>query len=303
MPPPTFLLLPGLYEASAILQLPDGRFLVAEDEKSHPLSLLRLADNEVRVVPMRPGLFDFDGAFWKLDDLEGLALDAHGRVLAITSHSRNSDGEAKKSREKLVRFRVEDDTAEARQLATGLKDALVMAHPWLATAAAEKDVKGHGGLNIEAIEFDPHDDTLWLGLRSPLREGKALLARLVNVDAVFDEAAKPAFASELVALDLGGEGLRGMAWVPALSAFLLIAGPVAREARDFNLWRWSGRPGASAQRVGLPGLTGFRHAEGICPARLDGRDCLLIVSDDGHRETDEPAHYLVVEACALQELR
>jgi hypothetical protein len=30
----------GIYEPSAIQQLPDGRFLVVEDEKEHPLSLV-----------------------------------------------------------------------------------------------------------------------------------------------------------------------------------------------------------------------------------------------------------------------
>ena len=33
-----FLALTGIYEPSAIQQLPDGRFLVVEDEKQHPFS-------------------------------------------------------------------------------------------------------------------------------------------------------------------------------------------------------------------------------------------------------------------------
>ena len=37
---PTFEPLTGLYEPSAIQQLPDGRFLVVEDEKEHSFSLL-----------------------------------------------------------------------------------------------------------------------------------------------------------------------------------------------------------------------------------------------------------------------
>ena len=40
---PTFQPLTGLYEPSAIQQLPDGRFLVVEDEKDHPLNLVTLS--------------------------------------------------------------------------------------------------------------------------------------------------------------------------------------------------------------------------------------------------------------------
>ena len=39
---PSFVPLTGLYEPSAIQQLPDGRFLVVEDEKEHSLSLVSL---------------------------------------------------------------------------------------------------------------------------------------------------------------------------------------------------------------------------------------------------------------------
>ncbi len=39
---PAFQPFTGIYEPSAIQQLPDGRFLVVEDEKSHPLSLVTI---------------------------------------------------------------------------------------------------------------------------------------------------------------------------------------------------------------------------------------------------------------------
>lgn len=35
-----FLAFTGIFEPSAILELPDGRFLVAEDEKEHPFALV-----------------------------------------------------------------------------------------------------------------------------------------------------------------------------------------------------------------------------------------------------------------------
>ena len=48
---PGFLPLTGLYEPSAIQQLPDGRFLVVEDEKEHSFSLVALSASGVSKAP------------------------------------------------------------------------------------------------------------------------------------------------------------------------------------------------------------------------------------------------------------
>lgn len=67
-----FIALNGLYEPSAIQQLPDGRFLVAEDEKDSPFSLLTLRpDGSTTVEPLT--VDTEESSVGKLDDLEGLA--------------------------------------------------------------------------------------------------------------------------------------------------------------------------------------------------------------------------------------
>ena len=84
---PLFRPLPGVFEPSAVQQLADGRFLVVEDEKAYPLSVFRIDPDgavETTALPV-------DG--WELDDLEGLAADSAGRLYAITSHSRDGDGD------------------------------------------------------------------------------------------------------------------------------------------------------------------------------------------------------------------
>lgn len=287
--------LTGVFEPSAIQQLADGRFLVVEDEKAHPFSLVTIAGDSVSATPLRPGFFEFDEAFWKLDDLEALALDPAGRVYAITSHSRDGGGDARKSREKLVRFRVEGEDVVDKQVERGLKATLVAAHPVLAAAAAVLDVKNKGGLNIEAMEFNPHGGHLWLGFRSPVPNGEAILASLENPGAMFDAGELPRIAPKLVTLDLGGHGLRGMAWVPSLAGYLLIAGPMVRRHEPFQLWLWSGKANAPARRVGVPGLPGFAHAEGVCPAVIEGREVIVIVSDDGDRAQGRCAGYMLID--------
>jgi hypothetical protein len=292
--------LTGIYEPSAIQQLPDGRLLVVEDEKTHPFSAVTLHAGGIRVEALRPGFFDFDRDLWKMDDLEGLALDRTGRVVAITSHSRDGDGDDKKSRRMLARFRIEGDDIVDRQVTRGLKAALIAAHPVLAEAAAVRDVKAQGGLNIEALEISPDTGRLWIGLRGPLLAGRAILVGLDNLDAVFDAAVPPRIAPDLITLDLEGNGLRGMCWVAALGGYLLIAGPVTRAEGQFQLWFWDGQAHTAARRVTVPGQASLGHAEGICPAVIDGREMLVIVSDDGDRKAGRSAGYLLVEPGQLR---
>jgi hypothetical protein len=296
-----FLALTGIYEPSAVQQLPDGRFLVVEDEKKHPFSLFTLnADGSVRGAPLTPGLFLGDDEFWKLDDLEGLAIDRAGFIYALTSHSRDGDGDEKKSRDKLVRFRIVGERVADTAVVKGLKPALRAAHPVLAHAAEIRDVKNSGGLNIEALEVTPDQQQLLIGLRSPLLDKRAIIARVENPAAVFDHGEKPRISSTLQTLDLGGNGIRGMSWIPALGGYLLISGPVAREQVHFQLWFWNGQPDAPARRVTAPGVQGFEHAEGVSPAVVDGKQRIIIVSDDGSREEGRYARYLLLDPAQLQ---
>jgi hypothetical protein len=296
-----FLALTGIYEPSAIQQLPDGRFLVVEDEKKHPFSLVTInPDESVSSAALSPGLLQAGDGFWKLDDLEGVALDRSGFIYALTSHSRDSDGDEKKSRDKLVRFRIDGDRVVSPMVVKGLKPALAAAHPVLARAAEIRDVKNRGGLNIEALEISPDQQTLLIGFRSPLLGKQAIIARVENPAAMFDAGEPPRVSATLETLDLGGNGIRGMSYVPALGGYLVTSGPVAREQVQFQLWFWSGRPGEPARRVTVPGLQGFEHAEGVTPAVIDGRPRIMIVSDDGSREEGRYSRYLLLDPGQLQ---
>lgn len=295
-----FLALTGIYEPSAVQQLPNGRFLVVEDEKKHPLSLFTLnADGSVRSTPLNPGLFQGNDDFWKLDDLEGLAIDRAGFIYALTSHSRDGDGDEKKSRDKLVRFRIDGERVVDSTVVKGLKPALTAAHPVLAHAAEIRDIKNSDGLNIEALEITPDQQHLLIGLRSPLLDKHAIIARVENPAVVFEAGAKPRISATLQTLDLGGNGIRGMSYIPALGGYLIISGPVAREQVHFQLWFWNGQPDAPARRVTAPGVQGFEHAEGVSSAVIDGKQRIMIVSDDGSREEGRYARYLLLDPAQL----
>lgn len=293
---PAFLPLTGVFEPSAIQQLPDGRFLVVEDEKSHPFSLLTItADGTVESSALAPGLLQLFSSFWELDDLEGLALDRTGSVYAITSHSRDDDGDRKKSRDKLVRFRVDGKHVVEPKMVDGLRRAMTATHPVLAAAANIADVKTGGGLNIEALEISPEQHRLLIGFRSPLQGGRAIIASVDNPSEIFEADEAPRMSSHLELLDLGGHGIRSLSHIPCLGGYLVIAGPVSREQGHFKLWFWSGEPGAPPRTVTVSGLEGFERAEGVCPAVIDGKQRILIVSDDGDRKSGRCASFLLLE--------
>ena len=296
-----FLDLSGVYEPSAIQQLPDGRFLVVEDEKQFPFSLVSIGlDGQVSSTPVSTGSSKTGEASLKLDDLEALALDPSGYVYALTSHSRDGDGDEKKSRDKLVRFQVDRQRLVAPMVIPGLKRALADAHPVLAAAAQIRDVKDAGGLNIEALEISPGQQQLLIGFRSPLQGQHAIIASVENPAAMFESGEPPRIAATLQTLDLGGDGIRGMAFIPALHGYLLISGPAASADVHFGLWFWSGLVGAAPRRVTVPGLPGFEHAEGVTPAVIDGQQRIVIVSDDGSREAGRCARFLLLDPGQLQ---
>ena len=295
---PAFRPLTGIYEPSAVQQLADGRFLVVEDEKQHPFSLVTIgADGSAGSTALDLA----DDALRKLDDLEGLTLGHSGHIYAITSHSRDGDGEAKKSRDKLVRFRIEDNSVLAPVVVDSLKAALIAAHPVLATAAGILDVKAEGGLNIEALEITPDQQQLLIGFRSPLLGQRAIIAGIENPAAIFDTGESPRIGTTLETLDLGGHGIRGMAYIPSLDGYLVISGPAAREQVQFRLWFWSGGRGDPARRVTVPGLQGLERAEGACAALLNGEQRIVIVSDDGNREAGRFARFLLLDAGQLMQ--
>ena len=293
--------LTGVFEPSGIQQLADGRFLVIEDEKQHALSLLHISGGQVTHTALSTPFWSWgNGDFWNLDDLEGVTTDSTGNIYAITSHSRDSDGSTRKSRERLVRFRIEGDSVVDPKVVGSLKRDLMAAHPELAVSAAIRNVKSEGGLNIEALEMSPDQRQLLIGFRSPLLDERAIIASIENPGAIFDADERPRIGTTLTTLDLDGNGIRGISWVPSLAGYLLIAGPVAREQVKFQLWFWRGGSGDQARRVRVTGQSGFEHAEGVSPAVIDGRQCIIIVSDDGNRDENRFAQFLILQAEQLR---
>lgn len=227
-PPPGDLpsrILDGFCEASTLAPWGDG---------------VVVGDNETE-----DRLFAFDADFRPrgtlplaapVEDVEALAVLPQG-LLVVASQGANRKGRPRPLREQVL---------------------LLGAHPirpdlsgCAPCEAARPLPPKEGGLSVEGAAA--WRGALWLGLRSPLVDGRALLLRMVG-----DPAVALAVA-EVTQVDLGGQGVREL--VPDGEALLVLAGPPDRDPGGHSLYRLDA-PGGTAVRlpVDLP-----PSAEGVLP--------------------------------------
>ena len=284
-----------IYEPSGVLQLPDERFLVVEDEAAHPLGVFSLLpDGQVSEQSVyNSSLFSWaspNRALSTLEDLEAVTVDDQGRIYTITSHSRKANGKRADKREQLARFALDGERVVDFKVLRGLRKKISALHKTLKGAAKIRDVKDSGGFNIEGLSFDAAKQNLLIGLRSPLAGSDAIIVVLENPQAVFDEDEEPRISTRLIELDLHGGGIRALSYDPYLGGFLIIS---RKPGKSFKLWLWNGNVDTKPKRLKVPGVKDLRQAEGVTPVRLNGRpEGILIVSDDGIGLKDKPGHYL-----------
>ena len=115
------------------------------------------------------------------------------------------------------------------------------------------------GANIEGLAWAPttaRPNQLLIGFRNPPQGGAAIVVSLLNAAEVLTGAT--ARFGEATLLDLGGLGIRAMAWSPLHAAVLLIAGPQTDAAGPFRLFKWSGA--AADPPVAVQDITGVPSA-------------------------------------------
>ena len=270
----------GLCDASAAVALDADFFAVADDE-----------DNVIRVYHRRVGAlpaYSLDlSRFLRVDpkepeaDLEGAARLGK-LVYWITSHGRNVNGKERPSRQQFFATTGSVSNGQVHLQPVGqpytrlLPDLL--SDPRLQrfnlAAAARLPPKTYGALNIEGLAATP-DGQLWIGFRSPVPEGRALLVPLLNPAEVI--AGRRARLGDPLLLALDGRGIRSItSW---RGQYLLIAGSRDGAGRS-QMYLWGGgvdRP-LHLEQAGLAGL----NPEALAEFPESGDDDLLVVSDDGN---------------------
>jgi len=140
---------------------------------------------------------------------------------------------------------------EAR-LVVDLKRALTAAHHLLAEAAALRQVKKDGGLNIEGLAMRADRRALMLGFRSPLLDGRAIIACIDNPDAMFDAGRAPQLAGQLPA-SCSASTCRDTAsapWRMCRCSTVISSSPVQSVASERSLPSGSGVAGTRICRSG-----------------------------------------------------
>ncbi len=288
----------GIYEPSGIVQLPDQRLVVVEDERKVAVSIISLAANgDIHATPIkreslirsRNGL----RSLGKLNDLEGMAVDKNGSLYAITSYSRTEKrGRASPTREKLVRFQIEGDRIINAQLVLDLKKHITAQFPVLKKAAKARSKRKTKGLEIEGMSFDKSGKHLWLGFRSPLKDNKAIIIVLHNPEEVFKHKT-PHFSATL--LDLNGAGIRSLSYDANLNGYLILARREDKKKMPFELWFWSGNVNDDAHRVKIDGIDSLRRAEAITPIKLGNHEGIIIFSDEGNAHKGKQGRYILLK--------
>jgi hypothetical protein len=232
-----------------------------------------------------------------LDDLEAVTRDDAGRVYFITSHSRTRKGKIRDSRRLLVRARVEGRerhrlVVEAavpwvdRVLQTAGKrnKSAEKATPlpsWMAfLAAAEKS----GEIDIEAMTCK--GDTLLIGFKAPLREGKAVVLSISGLNELMGEKAPLASSiglwAEWALPEAGGGFPQGFSDMQMQGNDLFMLTRSRGEGGE--LWQWT--PGASQpERI--------RVFSDAAPEGLAFSKGKLILAFD--RGSEKPSRFLALD--------
>lgn len=286
----------NIYEPSAVFQLPDGKILVVEDEIASAMSILTIAPDG-RLLEDKAANQKLIKSFGqKLDDLENLAGDNHGRIFAATSHSSDKKGNRDPNREQLLRFEVKNGRAHKIARVTSLRDDLRSNQALADAIKAKSGSAPHfSDLNIEGMAYLPKDNSLLLGLRAPMAGDLSIIVPITNTDAMFDNKAKPVFGAPIF-LDLDGGGIRSLHFDEHLNTFIIANEIADSKGKDVSqIWSWSGKASDAPKKVDIPRLHHLKNIEAIDDLIINGQKKLVFMADEGVEKKDIPAKYMMVD--------
>ena len=286
----------GVYEPSAVQQLPDGKLLIAEDEPNHAFSIISIDKTGRFIEDEALDTRVITGFKRRLSDLEALARDDEGFIYALTSHSRTRKGNRSPDREHLMRFKIQDGNVLGLTSYDNLTQVLETDHKLhdLIRERTKAEVSFEE-INIEGMAFDPVKKRLVLGFRDPEFNNMALVAFISNPKDVFERNAQPEF-DEVAILDIDGGGIRSLNYDPVLKNYV-----IANEVKDENgqkfsqLWTWSGNPTDEPQKISLPNLQHITNVEAVDSITVNGKPQMILMGDEGNASQKITAKYMLVD--------
>ena len=240
----------GACDASATVLLDENTILVADDEDN----LLRLYSIKRKGLPIKT---------FPLNKFLGVTKSSHPEadieactrvgnlIYWITSHGRSKKGKWRNSRYRLFATEFKKENGDYFFLPRGrpcvnLIDALIeYKHLGLKKNIGQVGKNGdiflapkENGLNIEGLTSSPDGKIIYIGLRNPVPNNKALLIPLTNAEDVILKSGKPLLGDPIY-LNLDKRGIRSVEYSAFHNKYFIIGGPIDNEMQS-ALYSWSG---------------------------------------------------------------
>ena len=278
----------NVYEPSGLVQLSDGRILIVVDEGKNPLLLYSIV--KAKTGPELT-LLKSENSEIKVTDLEAVARGNNADVFMITSHSETKNGKRKKKREQLLKLEFnKKQVVNVTMFGDLLSYIQTTLRSNLPLKADELET-----INIEGMAFNPEQQSLLIGLRSPVHDDKAIILTMLNPYDIFKKNKSPLFDDSLHLLDLAGATIRGMTNDRRRNRYL-ITGEVANKKgkKRSRLWAWQPASSTKPKQLTLPKMKSIekiKNIEGITIAEHNNKEYLLFVCDDGKKSDRIGGHY------------
>ena len=248
---------PEPYNASELIALADSRFLFCDNNVCDALFEFRLDPNGALAGPIlrRP----IDGLQpGAIDDIEGLEVVGLGdRQFIFATSSLCLKKRKKPHRKKSKRGKVAPAREAILRIALGPGDSLGAEiipdfRPWMiehvkALKKAAKYLPDDGGLNVEALSWDPREQAMLFGLRTPVLESRPVIIRVrpkkFDGPWTLDDLEMLEPLSLTIPDGHGELGMRAMSLDQSTSVSLITLGnPTSASKAPFRLYSWDGNP-------------------------------------------------------------
>jgi hypothetical protein len=287
---------PEPYNASEVLALADSRFLFCDNNVSDALFEFRLKpdgalDGSILRRPidgLQPGA---------IDDVEGLEVVGLGdRQFIFATSSLCLKKRKKPHRKKSKRGKVDAAREAILRIAIGPGDQLRAEiipdfRPWLienvrALKKPAKYLPDDGGLNVEALSWDPREQALLFGLRTPVLQGRPVIIRVkpkkFDGPWTLDNLEMLDPLALTVPEDHGELGMRAMSLDQSTGVSLITLGnPTSASKEPFRLYAWDGNPRGELLYYESVRFHRKMKVEGVTRGTVGGRSAVVFVDDGG----------------------
>jgi hypothetical protein len=196
---------------------------------------------------------------------------------------KNRKGKLSAARESLIRVRMVGAVPEA-EIIPCFRYWLIENAPIL--GKSPNLVPDDGGLNIEGLAWDPNQNALVFGLRTPVKDGRPLILRVRVKDptGIWNLSNLEMLPPVTLAIEgaNGSQGIRTIEHDPSRGVFLVVIGnAVSHTKSPFTLYSWDGNAEGTVKRFKHLSFHEKMKPEGITHGTIGGRGVIMFVDDAG----------------------